>query len=64
MFVALFLWKTLSCMWVKGLVICSCIAWLTQNSYANNFFINLLKINEYFTVKLHNECMLRETKVS
>ena len=59
-------------MWVKGLVIyiyiyialCSCIAWLTQNSYVNNFFINLLKINEYFTFKLHNEYVLCKTKMS
>ena len=37
------------------IALCSCIARLNQNSYVNNFFINLLKINEYFTIKLHNE---------
>ena len=41
-----------------------CDARFNQNLYVNNFFINLLKINEYFTFKLHNECMLCETKVS
>ena len=49
------------------LALCSCNARLNQNLYVNNFFINLLKINnknEYFTFKLHNECMLCETKVS
>ena len=37
------------------IALCSCIARLNQNSYVNNFFINLLKINECFTFKLHNE---------
>ena len=40
-----------------------CIVWLNQNLYVNNYFINLIKINEYFTFKLHNECMLCEIKV-
>ena len=29
---------------LNRLALCPCDAWLNQNSYANNFFINLLKI--------------------
>ena len=43
------------------LALCLCDKRFNQNSYVNNFFINLLKINEYFTFKLYNECILCET---
>ena len=43
------------------LVLCPCDARFNQNSYVNYKIDN--KINDYFTFKLYNECILCKTNV-